>query len=293
MKNKIIFGCGYVGQRVADELQQQDEVVIGVVRSAASAAVLEQAGIKALQLDLDQPLPTGFSAADLPLQEAELFYFAPPPGKGVSDTRVRNLIAAFARLGAPRRIVYLSTTGVYGDCQGAWIDESHPVNPVVDRARRRWDAEQAFREWRQQSGAELVTLRVAGIYGPGKLPLERLAKGLPMVRESEAPYTNRIHSADLVQVCIAAMRRGVDGEVYNVSDGQPGTMTDYFKRVAARAELPAPAEISLAEGAQQLSAGMMSYMRESRRLRNDKMLRELEIELLYPDLESGLEASFD
>jgi nucleoside-diphosphate-sugar epimerase len=292
MIRKTIIGCGYLGQRVAGELQQSGEQVVGVVRSVISAEALKTAGITPMLLDLDQPLPDTFSTADLPLQGSELFYFAPPPSSGVSDTRVRNLIRLFETLGHPRRVVYLSTTGVYGDCQGRWVDETHAVDPVVERARRRWDAEQVFREWRARSGGSLVVLRVAGIYGPGKLPLERIEKGLPMVRESEAPFTNRIHVDDLVQVCMAAMARGGDGEIYNVSDGRPGTMTDYFNRVADRAGLPRPAQISLADGEQQLSAGMMSYMRESRRLRNDKMLSELGITLIHPDLAHGLEASF-
>lgn len=133
-----------------------------------------------------------------------------------------------------------------------------------------------------------MILRVAGIYGPGKLPLERLRKRLPMVREEEAPYTNRIHIDDLVQVSLAAMTQGGNGEVYNVSDGHPGNMADYFNRIADRTGLPRPPSISLAEVEGRLSAGMLSYMRESRRLDNRKMLRELGVVLHHKDLESGL-----
>ena len=135
----------------------------------------------------------------------------------------------------------------------------------------------------------MIILRVAGIYGPGKLPLERLKKGMPVIREHESPYTNRIHSDDLVSISIAAMQRGKPGQIYHACDGQPGTMTDYFKQVANKAGLPQPPEISLSEGNKQLSAGMMSYMRESRRLSNEKTLRELDIKLQYPTLKQGLE----
>jgi nucleoside-diphosphate-sugar epimerase len=155
------------------------------------------------------------------------------------------------------------------------------------------DGESRLREWRERSGGELVILRVAGIYGPGKLPLERLRQGLPLIRESEAPFSNRIHVADLVRVCVAAMERGGDGEIYNVSDGHPTTMTDYFNRLADTVGLPRPPLISLAEGEQQLSAGMMSYMRESRRLDNRKMLRELGVKLQYPTLAQGLPVCLD
>ncbi len=284
MIDKVIFGCGYLGRRVAHACLRQGAPVTGVVRTLSSAAALRAAGIPSLVLDLDQPL-----TSPLMLQDRELFYFAPPPRQGTEETRVRRLIASFAQYGMPRRLVYLSTTGVYGDCAGAWVDETRTANPQVDRARRRWSGEQQFRAWSRASGGELVILRVAGIYGPGKLPLARLQRGEPTVQESEAPYTNRIHIDDLVQVCLAAMARGGDGEVYNVSDGAPGNMTDYFNRVADWAGLPRPPQISLAEAQLQLSAGMLSYLQESRRLDSRKLQRELGVELRYPDLVSGLE----
>lgn len=284
MTHKIILGCGYLGKRVASTCLQQGEAVTGVVRSLASAEALRAAGIEAVVLDLDQPL-----ASPLPLADRELFYFAPPPAQGFEETRVGRLIDGFQLAGQPRRVVYLSTTGVYGDCAGAWVDETRPVNPRVDRARRRWDGEQRFRAWSRASGGELVILRVAGIYGPDKLPLARLRRGEATVRESEAPYTNRIHVDDLVRVCQAAMTRGGNGEVYNVSDGAPGNMTDYFNQVADWAGLPRPPQISLAEAGSRLSAGMLSYLRESRRLDSGKLRRELGVELRYPDLASGLE----
>jgi len=259
--------------------------VTGVVRSTTSAEVLRMAGIAARVFDLDLPptTPPG-------LQDTELFYFAPPPREGTEEARVRRLIAGFEHTGHPRRVVYLSTTGVYGDCAGAWVDETRPVNPRVARARRRWDGEQQFRAWSRSAGGELVILRVAGIYGPDKLPLERLRRGEPTALESESPFTNRIHIDDLVQVCLAAMARGGDGEIYNVSDGAPGNMTDYFNRVADWAGLPRPPQIALAEARSQLSAGMLSYLQESRRLDSRKLQRELGVELRYPDLASGLKA---
>jgi len=285
MFDKIIIGCGDLGRRVAAACQGQGESVAGLVRTEASRSVLRQQGIHPLAGDLDEPLAGGVR-----IDADQLFYFAPPPREGEQDLRVRHLVQGLLEQGRPGRLVYLSTTGVYGDCAGAWIDERRAPQPVAARAKRRWDAEQTFRQWRERSGGELVILRVAGIYGPGKLPLERLRKGLPMIRESEAPYTNRIHVDDLVQVCVAAITRGRDGEVYNVSDGRPGNMTDYFNRVADRFGLPRPRQIAMSEGAGQLSAGMMSYMAESRRLDNRKMCEELGVELKYPDLDSGLEA---
>lgn len=280
----VIIGCGDIGTRVARYYLDRDVTVHALVRSDKSLKRLQSVGIMASQADLSDTFKLDFNT-----DNSQLYFFAPPPPQGTVDTHSANLIAAMQAAGqSPSRLVYISTTGVYGDCQGRWINEDEPVKPAADRARRRLDAEQQLDKWAQKSGTEVIILRVAGIYGPGKLPLARLRKGLPVIRESEAPFTNRIHSADLVKMAIAAMQRGQAGAIYHGCDGQPGTMSDYFKQVARKAGLPEPVEISLAEGEKTLSAGMMSYMRESRRLSNTKTLRELDLKLDYPTLEEGL-----
>ena len=284
---KLIIGCGYLGQRVAAHYRESGIGIVATVRSRSRARQLEQQGIKPLITDLGWP-----SLPPLPLAGSNLFYFVPPAAEGRSDPLSANMVNEFRRQGSPRRLVYLSTTGVYGDCAGDWVDESRAPSPVVPRALRRWDAEQTFRTWSRESGSELVILRVAGFYGPGKLPLERLQRGLPMLREEEAPFSNRIHIDDLVRVCVAAMARGRPGEIYNVSDGHPTTMTDYFDRIADLAGLARPPKISLSEAHEQLSSGMLSYLQESRRLVNTKMVDELSIRLQFPDLTSGLPACF-
>jgi len=279
----LILGCGYIGKRVARQYLDRGERVLGLVRSAESAAALGQDGIPARALDIQ----TGSLAAVAP-EGQRVFHFAPPPGHGTEDLLTRRLLSEFAQQGHPRRLVYIGTTGVYGDCGGAWVDETRLPRPAVDRARRRWDAEQTLRRWSVDSGGELLILRVAGIYGPGRLPLERIRRGLPLVREEESPYSNRIHADDLVRICVAAMERGTDGAVYNVCDGNPSTMTDYFFQVADFAGLPRPPTISLEDAEGRLSPGMMSYMRESRRLSNRKLLDELGVVLQYSTLEAGL-----
>jgi len=279
----LIVGCGYIGERVALCLQEQGQPICGVVRSVASAEHVGSLGIPVIRCDLDsESLPAGSSEGQ------QVFYFAPPPAQGLEDTRMARFLAGLGSSGQPQRIVYISTTGVYGDCQGNWVDESRPVNPQVDRAHRRWDAEQQLRAWRSRSGGELVILRVAGIYGPGKLPVARLRKQLPMVAEVDAPWTNRIHADDLVEVCVAAMQRGADGEVYNACDGHPGNMTDYFNRVAELMNLPKPPQVSLEQARQELSPGLLSYLGESRRLDNSKMREELGVTLRYAELAAGL-----
>jgi nucleoside-diphosphate-sugar epimerase len=285
MKTTII-GCGYLGCQVAEACLRDGERVVGVVRSEERARALQARGIEPLRADLDRPPLSG-----VPLAGSALYYFVAPNPEGEGDSRIDALLSALDAAGNPARIVYLSTTGVYGNCHGEWIDESRRPEPVVPRALRRWQAEETLREWCESAGVELVILRVAGFYGPGRLPLERLRQQLPMVREAEAPFSNRIHVADLVAVCRAAMRQGGAGEIYNVSDGHPTTMTDYFDRIADLGNLPRPRKITLRQAEAELSPGMLSYMRESRRLRNDKMLRELEVELRYPTLEEGLPAA--
>ena len=162
------------------------------------------------------------------------------------------------------------------------------MRPTADRARRRWDAEQQLRAWRDETGRHLVILRVAGIYGPGRLPLERLRRGLPLVAEHEAPFTNRIHVDDLVSVAMAAMDRAPDGAVYNACDGHPTTMNEYFNRVADLTGLARPPAVPLAEAPAALSAGMMSYVQESRRLSNRRLREELGVTLRFPSLKEGL-----
>ncbi|MGB5467247.1 MAG: SDR family oxidoreductase [Sedimenticolaceae bacterium] len=281
----LIVGCGDVGKRIARRARARGQSVSCLVRRAESADLLRSEGISTLVIDLDNQSPAFSPDVD----SGQIFYLAPPPSAGTDDPRMRRLLAALSgdRSG---RIVYISTTGVYGDCQGAWVDERFPARPQVDRARRRLDAEQQLRAWSAAGRGDIIILRVAGIYGPDKLPLARLQQQLPMISAAEAPWTNRIHIDDLVTVCEAAMAVGRPGEIYNVSDGEPGNMRDYFDRVADLYGLPRAPLISLAEARATLSPGMLSYLGESRRMDNAKLREELGVELRYPNLSEGLAA---
>lgn len=285
MRPVLILGCGYVGQRLARQLCAEGRAVTGLVRSRESAAAVRDLGAKAVQSDLD----TGSVLPPLPIRNAELYYFAPPSRQGTTDARLRRVLASLTGAGLPARIVYISTSGVYGDCGGDWVAETRPLKPTTARALRRADAEAALQRWSAETGVPVVILRVPGIYGPGKLPLERLHKKLPLLREEESPYTNRIQVDDLISVCRAAMTRGTPGAAYNVSDGQPSNMTDYFNRIADYTGLPRPPVISR-EQIDQLSPGMRSFMQESKRLDIRRMREELGIQLRFPTLESGLQA---
>ena len=284
----IILGCGYIGQALARRYRQRGEAVIGVVRGAERAAEVEAAGARASQLDLSRD-----DLAPLKFAGEQVFHLAPPPNTGNDDPLTAHLIKAFESDGHPRRLVYIGTTGIYGDCAGAWVDEDWPPRPTAARSWRRWDAEQRLRQWSRDTGAELVILRVAGIYACDRLPLARIRSAQPVVKADEAPWSNRIHAEDLVEICIAAMERAPAGAVYNVCDGHPSTMTDYFCQVADAAGLPQPPQIPLAAADGQVSAGMLSYLKESRRLSNQRLLDELEISLRYPTLTQGLAPCFN
>ena len=280
----VIVGCGDIGRRVV--ACWHGVPVTGLVRSAASAMQLQQAGITSIQSNLDEPA----SLQDLPVANALVYYFAPPPGTGTTDPRLAHFLAAMDPANLPRRIVYISTSGVYGDRGGEMVNEDTPPNPQVDRARRRFDAEQQLRRFGHEHGVAVVILRVGGIYGPGRLPRKRLEDREPIIHEHLAPSTNRIHADDLAQICVAAARRGRADTVYNVSDGTDSNMTEYFNIVADFLRLPRPPTINWDEAERSLSAGMLSYLRESRRMDNRRMLEELGVELQYPTLETGLAA---
>lgn len=285
----FIIGCGDIGSLIAGAWQARGNSVSALARSAATAERLQALGIATVSGDLDQPE----SLATLPVGGSLLYYLAPPPPRGIEDSRMRHFLASLESTSAPRGIVYISTSGVYGDRNGAWVNEETPPHPQADRARRRLDAENTLSTWCRQHGVPLTILRVAGIYGPERLPLERLRAGTPVLRPEECGYTNRIHVADLVAICLAAGERGEGIHLFNVSDGHPGTMTDYFFAVADALGLPRPAVITMAEAEQQLTPAMLSYLRESRRIDNKKLLRELPVTLRYPDLASGLAAIAD
>ncbi|MDP3857950.1 MAG: SDR family oxidoreductase [Stagnimonas sp.] len=276
----LILGCGDIGRRIGRQHLGPGVEVIGAVRSAASAAAVAAAGLVPLRLDLDQPLP--------PLPCADTVYWcAPPPAEGETDRRLRAVLTV---LRPPAQgLLYISTSAVYGDCQGRWISEAEPLKPGSGRGRRRLDAELALRAWSARTGARTVVLRVPGIYGPGRLPVERLRRGDPVLREQDSPYTNRVHADDLAAACMLALRQGEVGAAYNISDGRPTTMSDYLLRCARLLGLPEPPRIALAEAAATFSPMLMSFLEESKRL-DASRLRALGWQPRHPDLDEGLPA---
>jgi len=285
----LIIGCGDIGERVARLERSEGRAVAGLVRSEKSARRLRAAGIQPITLDLDVPAPLN----NLPVKDTVVYYFAPPPDTGVTDPRMETFVSVLTPPHLPRRIVLISTTGVYGDCHGEWVTEDRSPNPQVDRARRRLAAETTLQAWSKASGVSIVILRVPGIYGPGYLPEKRLRSGEPVLLEDESPFSNRIHADDLAHVCVAAARHDHPSLLYNVSDGHPTTMTDFFYRVADVLGISRPPAITMEEARRRLGEGMLSYLAESKRIDNRRMREELGVELLYPDLAAGLASCFE
>ena len=289
----VILGCGDIGKRLALSLVTNGFVaqgldanaVVGTNRSGTfDADVDAEIGIECKKLDLDEPV-SGLSYC----HESRLFYLIPPQKSAQTDERSAELLSAFEQESIlPKKVVLLSTTGVYGDSAGEWVDESSPCLANTDRARRRLDAEQQWMHWGDNVSVPVVVVRVPGIYAHSRIPRRRLESGSPVVRPQECGFTNRIHADDLVQVLCAAMRHGLDQQVYNASDGYPGKVSEFLQAAASEIGVRRLPEISLEQANEQLSEGMMSYLRESRRINNEKMLSQLKVKLRYPNFVQGL-----
>ncbi len=274
----LIVGCGDIGQRIALRLLQRGMPVRGWTRNEDALAQAATLGIDMRLVDLDTD--------ELEVGPADwIFYCAPPPPVGSRDRRLRRFLSALDE--RPRRLVYLSTSAVYGDCAGRWVNEDEPPQPQTDRGRRRLDAEQALAEAATRLPLETIILRVAGIYGPGRLPVERLRAGQPILAVDEAPFSNRVHADDLADAAVLVAERSPGGVVYNVADGSPTSMSDYFLRSAAALRLPAPPQVSLAQARTQLSSTLLTYLEESKRLHIGR-LRALGWTPRFPNLDAGL-----
>jgi nucleoside-diphosphate-sugar epimerase len=218
-----------------------------------------------------------------------VLHLAPPPGEGQRDQRTRNLLAALGKgESLPRRLIYVSTSGIYGDCGGARIDETRRINAESPRAGRRVDAERCLRAWGRRTGVAVSILRAPGIYAADRLPVERLRKGLPALIDSDDVFTNHIHADDLAAACVAALRYGRSNRAYNVVDDSGLKMAEYFDRVAAAFGLAPPARLTRADAEQCLSPMQMSFMRESRRIGNRRLKEELKLRLAYPTVDDGI-----
>ncbi len=237
--------------------------------------------------DLDAPATLGRlgGLAD------RVLHLAPPPAQGDRDLRTRALLQALSRGGRVQRLVYASTSGVYGDCAGARFDETRAVNPTTARALRRVDAEAQVRHFGRHTGACVTVLRIPGIYASdrdGGHPRERLLRGTPVLVPQDDVHTNHIHADDLARACVAALLRGRPQRVLHASDDTELAMGDYFDLAADLCGLPRPPRITRTEAATVMGAMQLSFMSESRRLDNHRLKAELGLRLRHPTVRDGL-----
>jgi nucleoside-diphosphate-sugar epimerase len=268
MKRLLIAGFGDIARRALPCLERRFQVTPLSRRHG---------------FDLDRPETLALPALDA------LLHCAPPPAQGESDTRSANLLAALEKGGIlPARIVYISTSGVYGDCAGARVEESRPTSPQTDRARRRVDAERRLAQWTKSKTIALVVLRVPGIYAPDRLPLARLRAGTPLLRAQDDVYTNHIHADDLAAIACRALEEDAPAAVYNAADDTELRMGDWFDLVADTHGVPRAPRVSREEAEKSLDPLFLSFMRESRRLDNTRLKSLLGLRLRYPTVYEGL-----
>ena len=215
------------------------------------------------------------------------------PLQGEADPRTLALTRVLMHRSAPRSVVYGSTSGVYGDCAGAWVAEHRLVNPMTPRAFRRADAEAHVRHLgRLRANATRVSvLRIPGIYAPdreGGTPRARLLRGTPVLAREDDVFTNHIHADDLARACQRALWRGKPQRTYNINDDSQWLMGDYFDMAAGLYGLAKPPRISRVQAQTALPAMQLSFMSESRRMVNTRMKRELRLQLRYAKAQDGL-----
>jgi nucleoside-diphosphate-sugar epimerase len=289
MNKIVIAGCGYIGTRVARIWKENGSQVSCLVRSPVHQSLLLSEGFTARSCSFDDP-------GDLPALDVAgsiVYYFVPPPGGGIIDSRARNFCSALSGSLPPARIIYISATSVYGEKDGGTVTESSATIPSAAMGKRRLDAEGTFGEYGAAAGVPVLILRVSGIYGPGRLPLMQISQGQPLLREAESGPSNRIQADDLARICCVAAEKGMNGDIFNVSDGHPASMTSYFNACADLLGYPRQPQVTMEEARQVMSPLMFSYVSESRVVDNSRMLDRLGISLHYPTLAEGLAASVE
>ncbi len=287
----LVVGCGDVGLRLA-RAQAGRVRLLALSSTPGRAPLLRASGITPLAGNLDQP----DTLARLAGLATRVVHLAPPDpqagGQWWRDKRTQALLLALRRRTPPRSLAYGSTSGVYGDCGGAHVDECRPVAPSTPRAQRRADAEGLVRHFGRAAGVRAGVLRIPGIYAndrEGGTPRERLLRGTPVLRPEDDVYTNHIHADDLARALLLALWRGAPQRVYNASDDTELKMGDYFDLAADLYGLARPPRLARSTAQSQLPLVLLSFMSESRRLVNQRMKQELRLRLRYQTVTEGLQ----
>jgi len=287
MAKLVCFGFGYCAEHFIAEFGGKFEPIVGTVRSAERAAILNAyppERVRAVVFDGVRVTPV----LERAMAVADHALISVPPG-ATGDPVLAACGAALAGLGTLRTLVYLSTVGVYGDHSGGWVDEQTLVAPISERGRWRVAAEAGWQEFGARCGIAVAILRLAGIYGPGQNALAALARGKARRIVKAGQVFNRIHVADIAQAIDRAFARRADG-IFNVTDDEPSPPADPIVFAAQLMSREPPPEIPFADAAPSMSEMGLSFWQECRRVRNDKLKRELGVSLRYPTYRDGLRA---
>lgn len=282
MRTLLIIGAGDIARRTLPLLTRHWRIIV-LLRRPEQSAQWRELGAIPLLADLD----VGRSLSRLAGLADAVLYTAPPPDSGQHDPRLRKVLSQLAKTASlPQRFVYISTSGVYGNAGGGWLDETRPLQPQSPRAKRRVDAERQLRAFSMLHGCALTILRAPGIYAAERLPLSRFASQAPLIADHEDSVSNHIHADDLARLCTAALRQTRGGiRVYNACDSQPLPVGEWYDKLADTLGYPRLPRLPRAQVQQQVSPGLWSFMAESRRLSNARLLRELPGCLRYPTVD--------
>jgi nucleoside-diphosphate-sugar epimerase len=279
----LMIGCGDVGMRLLPILVKTHKVYV-LTTQKHKQELLRSHGARVIVGNLDD----FNSIRPLASLASHVIHLAPPNPEGRRDLRTKNLLRVLSLGGITRRLIYVSTSGVYGDCKGDFVDETRTLAPTSPRGQRRLNAEMQLRSWAISAQVQVSILRVPGIYARNRLPIERIKAGTPALNSAEDVYTNHIHADDLARMILLTFYRGLPQRVLNASDSSWLKMGDYFDMVAQTFDLPLPKRVDFEELREIVTPQMLSFMKESRRLKNDR-LKEIGFEFLYPNVEDFLQ----
>ncbi|MBI1273060.1 MAG: SDR family NAD(P)-dependent oxidoreductase [Alphaproteobacteria bacterium] len=285
MARIFIFGLGYTALALAGQLRSYGWDVAGTTRRESKLRDLERLGIEGYLFDRGQ----GIRALPATLAGADYILHSIPPdrfGDPVFDIHDCDIVGHAPQM---KWFGYLSSTGIYGDRQGGWVDEQTPPAPGGENGRARLEAENRWRGL-QEYGVPVHTFRIAGIYGPGRNALENLQRGTATRIDKPGHIFNRIHVEDIVQVLCASMNRPEPGAIYNLADDQPAPGHEMVAYAAELLGMEPPPLVPLAEAEAAMSPMARGFYAESRKVRNDRIKQALHIKLKYPTYREGLQA---
>lgn len=286
MRTLLIIGFGDIAQRALPQLLKHWRVIV-FSRNQEKLALARTMGALPLKGDMDN----GLNLHRLRNLADDILITTPPPDSGKTDSRISSLLNVLAKgPRIPQRLCYISTTGVYGNSNGEWVNESTPTAPHSDRAHRRMHAESLLRQFAIRNQSQLTILRAPGIYAVDRLPVSRLLKHIPLITPAEDSFSNHIHADDLARLCIASLHRKTGGiRIYNASDDTPLLINEWYQLLARTLSLPIPPLLSREEVKQQVSPSLWSFLQESRQISNARLSREFKTRLQYPSVRVFLE----